>query len=219
MNNKLTYNPDNFIEFPPEKKIIEEGIDNPHIYVINNGIVKIQKKINGKETILNLLGKGRVFGGFFLHDTETKALYSAIVLENSMVLVFRKEEFLEIFQKDHNISFESLKQFDYNNRSIITVLSDFIEKGEINHIVKSFLSYRELKDCDEQVNDDMTLTKEVLSGLTCAFGDELDKMIDMLLKMNVICFSKGRYVLSHRNELEKCLAILDMKRRSISKHI
>jgi CRP-like cAMP-binding protein len=219
MNKNLTGYEDHLKVFPVEKIILEEGINDPDIYVINEGIVKIQKKINGKDTLLNLLGKGRVFGGFSLSDKETKALYSAVVLENCRLLVLNKGEFLEIFHKDHNISFETLKQFDYNNRSILIVLSDFIEKGEINHIVTSFLSYRELKESNGHVSEDMTLTKEVISGLTCTNGDELEKNIEMLLEMNVFHFSNGRYVLSHRNELEKCLSILNMKRRRISKQL
>ena len=58
MSNEVLSNNDHFKEYLAGSFIFEEGTENHNIYIINYGIIKIQKKINAKDTVLNLLVKG-----------------------------------------------------------------------------------------------------------------------------------------------------------------
>ncbi|MBU1627688.1 cyclic nucleotide-binding domain-containing protein [bacterium] len=218
MINQIAKDLDHLKEYVEREVIFKEGSHKRNIYIINSGIIKLQKKINGNEMLLYILGKGRLFGESTLFDDESITLYSAIALENSMLIEFEREEFLEILKNDQNISFETLKQFDYNTKNNLLCLSDLIDKGEINNMVNTFLSYRILKEEGNQPSKEIVLTKDIMSGLTCCEGDELKRKIDTLLKMNVLSTSDDQYLLSQGNELEKTIAILNLKRRMVLDH-
>ena len=183
MNLNLEENNEHLLEFVEGETIFVEGQVERNIYIINSGIIKLHKINKGKGILFALLGKGRLFGKFVLFDDEPKAIYSANSLDNSRILVFENVEYREILKRDQNICFETFKQFYYNNRDNLMILSDLVYKGEISHIVASFLSYRRLHGVESQSDDEIVLSKERISDLTCVKGDELERMIDMLLKM------------------------------------
>jgi len=207
-----------FLEFFDEYELIlKEGNVNKNIYVVNEGIVKIQKTINSKDITIKLVGKGSILGESALFEKDNISFYSAVAIDNSKILKFDKKNFKEILINDHVISFESLRQFGYNYKDLFSSFSDLLLKGEIAFMVNNFLQYRKLKETSEQNINSILVSKEFLSQLTSSKKVELDKNIDTLIEINVIIKTDDGYLISETNVLDKCLAILEMKRKRTTK--
>jgi hypothetical protein len=212
-------NPEQLKEFVEREIILSEGHENKNIFIVHEGLVKIQRKIDGKDITLEFLGKGRIFGESALINNDNKSFYTATAIENCKILVIEKELFHEIIKTDHEISFETLNQFGYNNKVIFLSFSDLLLKGDIAFMVTNLLHYRNIKGNSQKAMKDFLITKELMSELTCTHNEDLDRNIDILLKINVISGSGDPYLLSSCKELEKCLAILEMKRKRTAKSI
>jgi len=221
MDDKVTIGPEyiKYIKEYVEREIIfKEGSDIKSLYVINRGIVKIQKNLNGRSSLLCILGKGRLFGESSLFE-GSKALYTAVALEESRLVVIDKNEFLKIFADDRNISFETLKQFNYNHNITLSNITDLFNKGEISYMIKSFLAYRLLRDGSNQSSEDLLVSKDLVSEMIVSTKSELADKIDILLKMNILRKVGTDFSLVPPQSLERSLAILNMKRKRTSKRI
>ena len=99
----------------------------------------------------------------------------------------------------------------------VSRFSDLLEKDEISCLVESFHEYRILKDGSGQSSEELILTKELISAIAGVKARDLDLLIDKFLKMNVLSSSGDFFVLSSGQDIEKCLQILNMKRKRAGK--
>ncbi len=82
-------------EYKKGDYIFFEGDEEPGIYIVVEGIVKLTKETSdGKTVILKLVTPGEVFGWLVLGDTKPTSTYTAQTLIDSKVLHIPNKDFL-----------------------------------------------------------------------------------------------------------------------------
>jgi CRP/FNR family transcriptional regulator, cyclic AMP receptor protein len=105
---KQLYRKDNMI-------LIEEEFGST-MFVILNGRVKISRiSEDGREVILSILSEGDFFGEMSILDGETRSA-NVVTLEDSEILVIRREDFLQMLHDFPQIAINLLKELAHRLR-------------------------------------------------------------------------------------------------------
>jgi CRP-like cAMP-binding protein len=105
---KQLYRKDNMI-------LIEEEIGST-MFIILTGRVKISRiSDDGREVILSILSEGDFFGEMSILDGETRSA-NVVTLEDSQILVIRREDFLQMLHDFPQIAINLLKELAHRLR-------------------------------------------------------------------------------------------------------
>ncbi len=105
---RQTYKKDNMV-------LIEEEVGST-MFVILNGRVKISRiSDEGREVILSILVDGDFFGEMAILDGQTRSA-NAVTLEETELLIIRRENFLQILHKHPQVSINLLKELAHRLR-------------------------------------------------------------------------------------------------------
>lgn len=85
------------------KILFEEGDTGDHMYIIQEGSVRISKNIGGRNHILAVLGKGDFFGEMALVTSTTRTA-TATAASTVELLKFDREGFLNMVEKNARIA-------------------------------------------------------------------------------------------------------------------
>ncbi len=95
--------------------LIEEEIGST-MFIILDGRVKISRiSDDGREVILSILGEGDFFGEMSILDGETRSA-NVVTLEDSNILVIRREDFLQMLHDYPQIAINLLKELAHRLR-------------------------------------------------------------------------------------------------------
>lgn len=113
--------------------IFREGEDTKGIYLILNGKIEIFKStVDGWKQTLSVLGSGNFFGELsIIEDRRHEA--NAIAIEDSELLLFRKEDFKRLEEEDLEITIKILKK-------LVIILSKNLRKMN-DMFLKAIVSY------------------------------------------------------------------------------
>ncbi len=103
-----TYRKDNML-------LIEEEIGST-MFIIIDGRVKISRiNDDGREVILSILSEGDFFGEMSILDGQTRSA-NVVTLEDSVILVIRREDFLQMLHDYPQIAINLLKELAHRLR-------------------------------------------------------------------------------------------------------
>ncbi|MFC2089111.1 Crp/Fnr family transcriptional regulator [Calditrichota bacterium] len=95
--------------------LIEEEVGST-MFVILNGRVKISRiSDDGREVILSILSEGDFFGEMSILDGQTRSA-NVVTLEDSEILVIRREDFLQMLHDFPQIAINLLKELAHRLR-------------------------------------------------------------------------------------------------------
>lgn len=98
------------------------------VYILKNGFVKISKLLqNGKEIILAILSTGEIFGEMVLTNEQVRDT-QAEAMEETLLCVIKKDDFLNILQKNPKFSFTITKLISFRLKQIETKLENLLFK-------------------------------------------------------------------------------------------
>ncbi len=83
--------------------VFEEGESGDQMFIIQNGKVRVSKKIGGREHILAVLGKGDFFGEMAIVTNATRAATVKAVTQVEL-LCFNREGFVSMINKNPKIA-------------------------------------------------------------------------------------------------------------------
>lgn len=105
---RQTYKKDNML-------LIEEEVGST-MFIILNGRVKISRiSDDGREVILSILSEGDFFGEMSILDGQTRSA-NVVTLEDSEILVIRREDFLQMLHDFPQIAINLLKELAHRLR-------------------------------------------------------------------------------------------------------
>lgn len=87
---------------PGGQIIFKENEDGEHMYIIQEGSVKISKMISGKEHILAIINKGDFFGEMAI-VSRLKRTATATAVGEVQLLAFNREGFIQMIEKNAKI--------------------------------------------------------------------------------------------------------------------
>ncbi len=96
-------------KFPKGATILEDGVGGDHMYVIQQGQVKVTKMSDeGREKILEILGEGDFFGEMALLDREPRSA-SVKTTRACVLLALSRGDFLSLLRRNTELSMELIR--------------------------------------------------------------------------------------------------------------
>ena len=144
----------NLQEFQINEVIIKENDIDEYLYLIKSGKVKVVKSKDKKEIDIAYLNEGAFFGEMALID-ERPRMASVIAMEETIVKVFHRDDFLKVMHENQNIAVKFLSGIFSRLRETTSKLNihshnvglyDTIKEKNINQIVASSLKINGLSE-------------------------------------------------------------------------
>ena len=182
------------------KVIFKEGETGDTMYIIQQGRVKITKRVVDVEKILMVLGKGEFFGEMSL-IRQTKRTATATAVDNCELLAFNRNGFLSMISKNSNIAMNiietlclRLEKADNQIRDlakrdmkslVISALNDLrrAAKSSADGQISQSLKYQEaVKNIAEQINSTEREVESVIERLIASGFLSSDQTLLTILK-------------------------------------
>lgn len=97
-----------------------------HVYLLKEGTIKISRlNEDGRETILEFIAPGEIFGEMSLLGEEARSAM-AQAIEESLVCSIRKEEFADFFKTHSDLAFKVLKLVGFKRVEIESRLEELV---------------------------------------------------------------------------------------------
>jgi CRP-like cAMP-binding protein len=122
--------------YPRNSVILFEDDPGDALYVVATGQVKVVLiGEDGREVILSVLGEGDFFGEMSLIDEEPRSAH-VIAMEDSNLLVIRREDFQAILQQSPGIAMGLLRELSRRLRRVAQLLLDLADEARSDRITR-----------------------------------------------------------------------------------
>ena len=184
-------------EYKKGEYIFFEGDEEPGIYIILDGLVKLIKETtDGKTVIVRLATKGDVFGWLVLGENRPSSTYTAQSLTNSKVLHISNTDFLRLLTEYPalavRITCESTKMVLEAYERLKSLAAEKVE-GRIASVLLE-LAKKIGKEEDGKIVIRAPITRQDLAEMT---GTTVETAIRIMSK-----WKKEGYINTERNKIE-----------------
>jgi len=152
--------------FPRGMRIFREGDTTDCLCILKKGLAKlISLSDKGRETILHILKPDEVFGELLL--SEEKRPFTAITLEDSVVMVISKESFLELLSVAPTLALNFIRLLSKRLATVEKAVAESSHTWSYHRLARILLQLSE--ECGEEVPAgtliNVRLTHEDLANL------------------------------------------------------
>jgi len=187
--NKQRYHKENLI-------LIEEEVGSS-MFVILDGRVKISRiSDDGREVILSILSEGDFFGEMSLLDGQTRSA-NVTAIDNSELLVIRREEFLQMLHDYPQIAINLLKELAQRIRKgdeHIKSLSLQDAKGRVaNTLVRIAEDYGVFRKGQVEINE-LPLQQD-LANMAGTSRETISRVIKTLIQQGYLKKERGKIII------------------------
>lgn len=193
--------------------LFQEGMDAEELYIIVSGKVQISKiTADGRELTLRIAGENDICGELTLFTNSPKYLLSALVVEDGIVAVIKKDVIEKEIFKDSALAFEFMKWMSDHFRKTQTKFRDLVLHGKKGALYSTLIrmtnSYGVKKK--DGILIDLPLTNQELGNFCGTSRESTNKFLNELKREGVISINKGKITIHNlqylRNEIacENC---------------
>ncbi|MBN2725627.1 MAG: Crp/Fnr family transcriptional regulator [Deltaproteobacteria bacterium] len=199
-------------EYPAGTILFQEGDQGTELYVVRTGKVQISRKIANKDFIIALIPEGSFFGEMSLLLNRPRSA-SAIVLEDSQIMVFDQQTFLKMVSTQSNIAIRIMKNLAQRlykaNIQIETLLL-----GDKTHRVVKALHYMAREE-GEKRPDGIFVSSSLkrLSGFVGFPLGQVAAIIDKLADAYLVLPQTDGFLIAEEGRYIEFLEFLDMKEK------
>jgi CRP/FNR family cyclic AMP-dependent transcriptional regulator len=120
-----------------------QGASDKNFYILKNGAVKITKLTQqGNEIILDIFSGGTIFGEMAVMEPQERD-ESAVVVENGLVCIMKKDDFDRLIQMVPGLSVKMTKMIGLKRWKIENKLLDLLYRTVEQRLAKTFLNLLE----------------------------------------------------------------------------
>lgn len=189
VGNKQRYHKENLI-------LIEEEVGSS-MFVILDGRVKISRiSDDGREVILSILSEGDFFGEMSLLDGQTRSA-NVTAIDDSELLVIRREEFLQMLHDYPQIAINLLKELAQRIRKgdeHIKSLSLQDAKGRVaNTLVRIAEDYGVFRKGQVEINE-LPLQQD-LANMAGTSRETISRVIKTLIQQGYLKKERGKIII------------------------
>ncbi|MEZ5027037.1 MAG: Crp/Fnr family transcriptional regulator [Chitinophagales bacterium] len=189
--------------------IFKEGSFASGVYCINKGKIKVSMVGDeGKEQIVRLAKQGDIIGYKALISGD-KYSASATTLEDSNVCFIPREIFINILQKDANLSFEMMKILSNELRNAEVKITNLAQKPVRERLAETILFLKETYGIDEHNNINIALTREDIANLVGTATETTIRLLSEFKKDNIIELTGKKIRIINNQKLVKTANIYD----------
>ncbi len=185
--------------YPRNSVILFEDDPGDALYVVATGQVKVVLiGEDGREVILSVLGEGDFFGEMSLIDEEPRSAH-VIAMEDSNLLVIRREDFQAILQQSPGIAMGLLRELSRRLRRVDEKVGSLVLL-DVNGRVAQLL----LDLADEAGSDKITrrLTHHTIAQMIGSSHETVSRTMRELVDKGYIEISRREILIRDRAALE-----------------
>ncbi len=185
--------------------IFMEGDSGTGFFVVKSGRVKIFKtSAEGKEQILQIFSTGEHFAEVPAFDGECFPA-SALALETTELLFFPRLEFLDLLQKNPQISINMLSIFARHLRKFARLIEDLSLKEVPSRLAAYLLYLSEKREgalgIDDNDEIELDITKGQLAAVLGTIPETLSRVFAKLNQEGLIVIEGSRITLLNKTRL------------------
>jgi CRP-like cAMP-binding protein len=181
------------------KVIFREGEVGDKMYIIQEGSVRISKKIGGNEHILAVLGKGDFFGEMALVNQEPRTA-TATAATTVRMLTFNRDGFLGMIEKNGKIALNIIDKLCRRLNNANQQIQHLVKRNE-KWLVALNLNYAFIENGMENAKlDAVKLSRELSLNLEIP-AEQITKLINELREARIIDIEENRISLRDKAAL------------------
>jgi len=184
-------------EFQKGQVIFQEGETGNALYVVLQGLVKVSLfDEEGKEYILDFIGKDGFFGELSLIDELPRSAY-VTAIEDSQFLVIKRQDFMRLLQENPTITISILKTLSKRLRAADERIKGLAFLNVEARILKYLIDVG--RKAGVRIKDYIVIEKgpsqiEIASSCGCS-RETVSRMIKSLMEKGIIHMRKKQYTL------------------------
>ena len=192
-------------KYPPGKIIFLEGDHYKGFYIQLKGSVKIFKTTSdGHEAVIHLIKPLNIFADIPLFEGSNYPV-SAQTLEESILLLVPKEQFINLLGENPDIALKMLAGFAKRLKSLVTQVEDLSTKDVINRLSKYILKEIDINDLQNSHEPVITLgvPKTTLASYLGTITETLSRTFKKLQDQDIICVNGKNITVKNITKLKK----------------
>lgn len=188
--------------FKKNSRVFSEGDSPDTLYLLEKGYVKIVSlSEGGKETILNILSPGDIFGEFLL--VADKRPFDAVVVQDAGVLVITKEALMQLITSQPTVALNFIKILSKRLIETKRLLADFSHTWSYHRLARTLIKISELHGREVPGGTLITLrlTHEGLANMIGTSRETVTMQLKRLKRMDIIKIQNRHIIIINRNKL------------------
>lgn len=174
------------LDFKKGDVIFEEGEHIKGVYCIRQGICKISKiGVNGKDQIINFIGKGKLLGQRSVVCNESTNL-KATTMSDMSVCFIPKEEIINDLSKNPKFSLEMLRQMANDLKEADNVIVDMAQKSVKQRLAETLLYIKNNFGEDEDGMLNLVLSREDFANIVGTATESAIRILSQYKKEGLI---------------------------------
>jgi CRP-like cAMP-binding protein len=185
--------------YPKNSVILFEDDPGDALYVVAQGQVKVVLiGEDGREVILSVLGPGEFFGEMALIDDEPRSAH-VIAMEESSLLVLRREDFQGILKQSPGIALALLRELSRRLRRVDEKVGSLVLL-DVNGRVAQLLLDLAAEEGGERIT--RRLTHHTIAQMIGSSRETVSRTMRELVDKGLIAVSRKDIVIRDRSALE-----------------
>jgi CRP-like cAMP-binding protein len=185
----------------PGETVFEEGETGDQMFIIQNGKVRVSKKIGGRQHILAVLGKGDFFGEMAIVTNATRAATVKAVTQVEL-LCFNRDGFVSMINKNPKIALNIIDKLCRRVQNSNLQIQHLVKRnGRALIALNLYYAFKEEGRDNALLYYDRTI-EEISLNLELPM-DAVKDLIQDFERQQVIKVSGNQISLENRDKLEK----------------
>jgi len=168
----------------PGEVLFKEGEAGDKMFIIQDGKIKITKRIKGKDHLLAILGKGEFFGEMAIVN-RIKRTATATTMSPVRLLEFDRDGFVQMIEKNAGIALSMIDRLCRRLASAVEKLKHFMTKGEDGLVALNLYYAFKGSSRGKTIDDYEALLDETALHLSIP-RDRIEAIVDTLLEAGVM---------------------------------
>jgi CRP-like cAMP-binding protein len=197
--------------FGPEEVIFRQGDPSTHIYVLQEGRVRLVKRVRLVERNLIILGPGDLFGEMALLDAEERCLCTAVTLNEAAVLRFEAKAFDSLARSHPELALRLMRQLVRRLREAEDQVENMLIKDKQSRVVNALLKAARSQGGQDAQSARLKLTPMELSSRLGLDVDTVKRAVHELRRGEYLKVYDDQLVIPNLEALQKLFELIGMK--------
>jgi len=192
--------------------IFQEGEVGETMYIIQEGEVRIHKRVRDRETTLAVLKAGDFFGEMAIIDREPRSA-SATAATDAKIIVLSKDIFESQIKTNPKIIMSILKKMSERLRQADRQIKTLLMRDNHSRVTGTLLLLmsKHGTPSEQGVVVDRKQTMDELVGMTGLPLEKVEEVVDTLRRARIVALQNNVMVIKSAESLERFMNYLEMK--------
>ncbi|UCH78915.1 MAG: Crp/Fnr family transcriptional regulator [Candidatus Coatesbacteria bacterium] len=198
--------------YQPGEVIVREGDVGETMFIIQEGEIRIHKRIRDRETTLAVLKAGDFFGEMAIIDREPRSA-SASAVGTAKVLILSKDIFESQIKTNPKIIMSILRKMSERLRGADRQIKTLLMRDNHSRVTGTLLLLMSKRGSpsEQGVMMDRKETLEELVSMTGLPLEKTEEVLETLRRAGIVKFENNVMIVKSADSLERFMNYLEMK--------